>query len=111
MDFKGKDASTVFYELEKPLTMVGFDNYVFSKKIIVTLKDYFANLNEAYSEYSHICSRIRNEIREDQISGGMAGIYNPSITQRLNNLVEKSDVTTKGEKVNIINLGSGVKPE
>ena len=26
---------------------------------------------------------------KDQIEGGMAGIYNPSITQRLNNLVEK----------------------
>jgi hypothetical protein len=99
MDFKGKDASTVFYELEKPLTMVGFDNYVFSKKIIVTLKDYFANLNEAYSEYSHICSRIRNEIREDQITGGILSFYNASITQRLNNLVEK--VETKVENIEV----------
>jgi hypothetical protein len=36
-----------------------------------------------------VCSRIRKNIREDQIAGGMAGIYNASITQRLNGLTEK----------------------
>lgn len=29
----------------------------------------------------------------------MAGIYNPSITQRLNNLVERTDQTTQGDKI------------
>ena len=39
---------------------------------------------------------INNEqiyISGDQIQGGMAGLYNPSITQRLNGLVEKVDNT------------------
>jgi hypothetical protein len=32
----------------------------------------------------------------------MAGIYNPSITQRLNNLVEKTDTKTEGiQKITI----------
>ena len=35
----------------------------------------------------------------------MAGIYNPSITQRLNGLTEKTDVTTGGEKINTFNVG------
>jgi hypothetical protein len=30
----------------------------------------------------------------------MAGIFNPSITQRLNNLKEATDVTTNGKDVN-----------
>ena len=30
----------------------------------------------------------------------MIGQYNPSITQRLNGLTEKTDVTTGGEKLN-----------
>jgi hypothetical protein len=56
------------------------------------------------------CSYIKREIRNDQISGGMVGQYNPSITQRLNNLTEKSDITTNGQaiseiKVNIIKSG------
>jgi hypothetical protein len=40
----------------------------------------------------------------------MVGQFNPSITQRLNNLTEKSDITTNGQaiseiKVNIIKSG------
>ena len=58
-----------------------------------------------------ICTRIRAEIRQDQIDGGMAGIYNTSITQRLKGLVDKSDITTKGEKINVVSLGSGLKPD
>ena len=53
------------------------------------MHDYFSNKNNEYADYSNICSRIKEIIRVDQIDGGMAGIYNPSITQRLNGLVEK----------------------
>ena len=98
MDFKGKDATPVFYLLEKPLSMVGFENFVFHKGIISTLAHYFMNLDNRYSKYVSICSRIRGEIKEDQINGGMAGIYNPSITQRLNGLVDKQEHTVKAEQ-------------
>ena len=99
MDFKGKDAETVFYELEVPLTMEGFENYVADiPEMPMDLGDYFANTNSAYPEFSTICSRIRKEIRQDQIQGGMVGIYNPSITQRLNSLVDKSEQTVKQEQ-------------
>lgn len=76
--------------LERPLTLEGFDNYCFEVNAINDLGDYFSNKEGRYSEYAAICQRIRQTIREDQIGGGMAGIYNPSITQRLNGLVEKS---------------------
>ena len=46
-----------------------------------------------YLEFTAICSRIRKEIREDQITGGMVGQYNASITQRLNNLKEQVEQT------------------
>lgn len=105
-DFKGKDADEVYYKLERPLTMSGFSVYCFENGIIANLKDYFANLNNAYSNYSHICTRIREAIREDQIAGGMAGIYNPSITQRLNGLVDKQEHTVKAEQP-LFNLGDG----
>jgi len=78
--------------------MVGFENFVFSKGIIKELRDYFANSNDAYTKYSTICSRIRAEIKQDQIDGGMVGIYNPSITQRLNGLVDKQEHTVKQEQ-------------
>jgi hypothetical protein len=34
----------------------------------------------------------------------MVGQYNPSITQRLNGLTEKQDVTTGGEKLNELTI-------
>lgn len=91
-DFRGGLAAEVFIEKERPLTLEGFSVYCFERKITSNIHDYFANTNKAYSDYSSICRAIREIIRQDQIEGGMAGIYNPSITQRLNNLVERTEV-------------------
>jgi hypothetical protein len=90
-DWVGGMAMPVDRLKEKPLTLEGFDNYLYEAEIIDGIQNYFANTNNAYSDFLSVCSRIRSAIREDQISGGMAGIYNPSITQRLNGLVEKSE--------------------
>ena len=91
-DWVGKDATDVYREKERPLTIEGFENYLEDKEVISHLSDYFANTNGKYSDYSTICSRIKRNVRQDQIEGGMAGIYNPSITQRLNGLVDKKEV-------------------
>ena len=53
---------------------------------------------------------IKKAIRRDQIEGGMVGQYNPSITQRLNNLTEKTDVTSNGENINEIKI-SIIRPD
>lgn len=88
---------------EIPLTTEGFENYLFDRGIINDLGDYFSNKNDAYSNYSTICTRIKQNIRQDQIEGGMANLYNSSITQRLNNLVEKQQTEITGG-LNIPNL-------
>ncbi len=98
-DFAGKDADEVYKKLERPLTMDGFLNYLDNEGIITDATDYFENKESRYTDYIRICSRIKRTIKQDQIEGGMAGIYNPSITQRLNNLVEKADVTSGGESL------------
>jgi hypothetical protein len=85
-----------------PLTMEGFDVYVMNYEGTQSkgVEQYFSNREGRYSAYVDICSRIKREIRNDQIEGGMVGQYNASITQRLNNLTEKTDVTTGGDKMN-----------
>jgi hypothetical protein len=92
-DFVGKDGMEVRRERERPLTMEGFECFVMDNTEInyPDLCHYFSGADDSYKDFFAICSRIKREIRQDQISGGMAGIYNPSITQRLNNLVEKTD--------------------
>ena len=97
-DWVGKDATDVYREKERPLTIDGFECWCYDNDIISHLSDYFANSDNKYSDYSTICSRIRKAVRTDQIEGGMAGIYNPSITQRLNGLVDKSEHTVKQEQ-------------
>ncbi|MDP9954682.1 hypothetical protein J2X97_000319 [Epilithonimonas hungarica] len=99
-----KEASNPIVELptQRPLTFEGFQNWLDDNDIITDVTDYFENKDNRYSEYIRICSRIKRNIRQDQIEGGMAGIYNPSITQRLNNLTEKTDITTGGDKINTI---------
>jgi len=92
-DYVGKDAEMVYREKERPLTIEGFENYCANEGVIQDLGMYFSNSKGRYKRFSTICSRIRREVRSDQIEGGMAGMYNPSITQRLNNLVEKTQTT------------------
>jgi hypothetical protein len=98
-DFVGKDGDQVYREKERCMTMEGFENFVADQpEMPLELDHYFANRDNRYTEYVSICTRIRKAIRQDQIEGGMAGIYNASITQRLNNLVEKSETNVKVEQ-------------
>jgi len=98
-DYVGKDGGVVYRERELPLTMEGFENYVADiPEMPLSLQHYFANTGGNYSDYLTICSRITRTIRQDQIEGGMVSIYNPSITQRLNGLIEKSESTVKVEQ-------------
>lgn len=96
--FVGKDGSSEFEMLERPLTYEGFQN--FCEDNICCVHQYFENQNNSYTDYLNICSRIRRVIRQDQIEGGIVGQYNPSITQRLNGLTEK--VESKNENNNIV---------
>lgn len=102
-DYVGKDGQMVYRQKEKPLTFEGFECYVMDHTPITypDLTEYFDGKNESYRSYFHVCSRIKRMIRQDQIVGGMAGIYNPSITQRLNGLVEKTDNKSDG-KVEVV---------
>ena len=52
-----------------------------------------------YDDFVAICSRIRLEIRQDQITGGLMGEYNPSITQRLNGLKEQTETTSTNVQI------------
>jgi hypothetical protein len=96
-DYVGKDGDLVYRERERPLTMEGFENYC--EDNVGCVHQYFANQDSSYTEYLSICSRIKRVIRQDQIEGGMVSIYNPSITQRINGLTEKTDVTTNGQEI------------
>ena len=97
MVFVGKDGNKDYELLERPLTLEGFSNYLFDLDVCHNLHDYMANTRDAYTDYSSVCMRVREAIRQDQIEGGMVGQYNASITQRLNGLAEKTENKTQHE--------------
>lgn len=85
--------------LERPITLEGFECWLNDNEIISDLSHYFCNLDNRYNDYVAICSRVRRAIKDDQITGGMVGQYNASITQRLNGLADnvKQDVKVENK--------------
>lgn len=101
MVFVGKDGDKQWEHLERPLTYEGFKSYCYENHSDV--HHYFENTEGRYEAFGEVCSRIKNEIRRDQIEGGMVGQYNASITQRLNGLKEQSE-TVNTTSINILNI-------
>jgi hypothetical protein len=87
-----------------PMTLEGFKRYC--RENHSEVHNYFVNSDNRYDEYNTICSRIKEEIREDQIIGGLLGFYNPSITQRLNGLTEKTENKNENTEKITITLGN-----
>jgi hypothetical protein len=93
VDYVGKNGNRVEEPTKVPYTLEGFERFCYEKYGCV--EQYFKNQDGYYEDFIPICSRVKKEIRENQIVGGMLGFFNPSITQRLNGLSEKQQVETK----------------
>lgn len=97
-----KTAEMVAEPLRVPLTNEGFEIFCYNNYSDV--HHYMDNTDGRYSEYRTVCTHIKKEIRNDQITGGMVGQFNPSITQRLNALKDHTDVTSGDEKISAITV-------
>ena len=103
VQYVGKDGIRKTDYPKIPLTLEGFKRWCREQKKLGEVEHYFSNTEGYYDDFCGICSHIREEIREDQIKGGLLGFYNPSITQRLNGLTEKVKTEHSGS-LNIPNL-------
>lgn len=112
-DFVGKDAIEVHKEKERPITFIGFEGWLSMNKITSQLKHYELNTNGSYTDYLPIIAHIKAQTSADIVDGAMAGIYNANLAARLQGLVDKSDITSDGEKIAqnvIIDWGKGNTP-
>lgn len=96
VQYVGRDGERKTDNFKLPYTMEGFE--VFCYKNYGCIEQYFKNQGGLYEDFIPICSHIKKMIRENQITGGLLGVYNPSITQRLNNLKEQTESTVKTEQ-------------
>ena len=102
-DYKGKDAVEVDIPTSAPFLWSGFEDFVFEKKGIITLKDYRTasrkdNVEEdpnyaRYAPFSEIIRAIDSIISTQKISGALVGAYNSNLVARLEGLVDKSEET------------------
>tara|TARA_R110000850_G_scaffold207601_1_gene333781 strand:+ start:266 stop:676 length:411 start_codon:yes stop_codon:yes gene_type:complete len=90
VEYVGKDGERVDTPLVTPLTVDGFENFVYDKRGF-SIHDYMYSTEDRYKRFSTIRSRVKSVVRQDQIEGGMVGQYNASITQRLNGLADKTE--------------------
>lgn len=97
VQYVGRDGERVVDNPKIPLTMEGFKRFCYPT--YGNIEQYFTNPDDRYADFVGICSHIRNEIREDQIVGGLLGFYNPSITQRLNGLKEQNEHTVVNKEI------------
>ena len=93
VQYVGKDGDRVAEPQKVPMTIEGFKRYC--RLYHGDIEPYLYNKDKYYDDFVGICSHIKEEIRENQILGGLLGFYNTSITQRLNGLTDKSEVTIK----------------
>lgn len=92
VQYVGKEGQRMVDYPVLPYTLEGFERFCYEKQGCI--EQYFKNQDNSYTEFLPVCTRIRKEIREQQITGGLLNAFNPSITQRLNGLAEKQQTET-----------------
>lgn len=100
VQYVGKDGRRVEDYPKLPLTYEGFLIWA-RRNGKGTLHHYFDNPKGVdgkgrYDAFREVCTHIKQEIRNDQITGGLLGVYNNSITQRLNGLTDNVNVNNTG---------------
>lgn len=103
VQYVGKEGQRMSDPFKLPYSLDDFE--VFCYKNFGCIDQYFKNTGGYYEDFVPLCTHIRKEIRANQIRGGLLGVYNASITQRLNNLVDKiEDVTPPAPKKLVIKI-------
>lgn len=89
---EGKEASDDLFP--RPYTYEGLGIYI-------GIHDFaaFIQNNREREGFADVFDYIRAKIRQNQTEGALVGIYNPSITARLNGLAEQIQVTERPRSV------------
>ncbi len=98
-DFKGKDAKKVQIPTQTPYTWDGLERHVHEVCGLVRLDDYKTNKDGRYDDYADVIHVLRKIINSQQLVGSLVGAFNSNMVARMLGLVEKSDITTLGKKI------------
>ena len=102
VQYVGKNGERMEDYPKLPIILKGFYGWCLRNNV-GTVHQYFDNSEGLYDEFLVICTRVRDEVEVDHITGGLIGKYNSSITQRLHGLAERNETNVKAN-VNILNV-------
>lgn len=98
-DFVGKDAQEVKRKKQRPITWLGFENWLHLNGVLSQLTHYEQNTGGSYTDYLPIIRVCKMRCSQDIRDGALVGIYQQNIAARLEGLKEQTDLTTGGEKI------------
>lgn len=121
-DFKGKEVQEVEIPTSTPYLWSGFEDFLFEKIGITTLKDYRTasrktdeELGENYKRYkdfSEVITRVDAIMTNKKLEGALVGAYNPNLVARLEGLAEKTEeVGTVGGRPQFVFVNKSVSSE
>lgn len=96
----GIDVKTI--PIERPFTMQGLCLYLDCNTLY--FRDFKKNLKETSKDFSQIITRIEEIIYKQKFEGAAVGVFNSSIIARDLGLKESFDHTSKGEKIQPLQL-------
>lgn len=97
VEYVGKDGKEVHTPLQVPITFEGFECYLADKGIINDLGHYSQNLDDRYSEYVPIITRIRNNCFAQNFKGASVGLFNANLIARKLGIADKKEIDDKRE--------------
>lgn len=86
-EYVGRDGIPVDTPLPTAMTLDGFGCFCWEH-----WGDISHYMKGDYDEFSQIIARIRQEVRDNQVSGALAGVFNSNLTARLNSISEKQSI-------------------
>ena len=84
--------------LQAPYTWYGLEAYLFEKGIIGRLDEYKRNVTGSYEEYQDVLCAIENEMRQRNLGGAAAGVFNSNTIAAIHGLAKKVEQTITVEQ-------------
>lgn len=90
-----KTDSTGEVEHTPPLTMKGFNVYLYTRDICKNIYDYVNNAQNRYTKFTSIIRVIKDEMFVQKFAGASVGEYQHNIIARETGLVDKQEMEVK----------------
>jgi hypothetical protein len=99
----GKAGELIKIPIDKPRSVLGFCEY--SGMDSATYYEYLNAVSvNIDKELVSVITRINDNIKDFQITGALANVYNPIVAMRINGISDKTESTIIAEPTTVINI-------